>query len=106
MESNIPLEEKTFRMGWKNFVLLQIGLLSFTNTANYLIFQQSQNTEQIIYNEDANKRRNKHLVKEFDYKLKIMTLETDIKNLHQEKVELAEDIVEWKVKYQELKETK
>lgn len=106
MEKETAIEDKKFTIGWKTFGILLVSLLSFTNAGNYLIFQQGRNTEQIKYDNEANKRRIKHTEREFDYKLKIMTLETDIKNLKQEKIELAEDIDEWKQKYQELKEQK
>jgi hypothetical protein len=72
-------DEKIFSMTWKNFIVLQFAVVGITNTGNYLVNNQAQNTDKIIYNDEAHARRLKNQSQELDYKITIKDLKRDLK---------------------------
>lgn len=102
MEGNISNRQAT--ISWKEFLFAIIfvaqGVFWVTN-----IYKDVQNdVEKTEYVNQASRRRDANLKKELEYKHVIMELEVDIKNLKQDLKESNEDIIEWREKYDELKQ--
>lgn len=85
-------------------VYLLVTVIGITNTVSLTVQRVSYNQEKIEYSEEANKRRNAHIMKEVAYQHEIMDLKGNLKNMKQDLGEKDEDIEEWKLKYKELKE--
>lgn len=70
--------DKKFIMSYSKLVPLAVGLVVFTNTVSLLIYNQQQNSDNIVYNVSAEKRRLKNAIKEQDYLHKIEHLEKEL----------------------------
>lgn len=68
-------DEKIFSMKWKNFLPMVGFIIISTNTVSIIVNNQMENTRQIEYNNNANKRRIKNQAKELEFKMKIHELE-------------------------------
>lgn len=74
------IDEGSSRWGNKALIYAFAGLLVGSNILNAYVNQQSNNTEKIQLNDEAQRRRIKNAVKELNYQITIKDLNKELKD--------------------------
>jgi len=101
---NQTTDEARIVLSVNKFVYLLVAVVLGTNTVSLTVQRVANNADKTTYLDKATKRRIDHAITEQDYKHEIIRKDVKIMNLEQDLIECAEDIVEWQIKYNELKE--
>lgn len=90
-------DEQIVRLTVNKLAYLLVSIILVTNTVSLTVQRVSLNAEKTEYLDKATKRRIANAVTEQDYKRVIDNLKQDLK-------EMEEDVIEWQLKYNELKD--
>ena len=72
----------TFKV--RTFIAVVGGLVIGTNVVNTFIHDIQKNEDQIIYNQEAEKKRRDHLEEKFNYRIEINALKKSLKECEDE----------------------